>query len=75
MTRYNTKSQKKTMQKRIGSKKLRKVGNGNVFQNLIQIVVNIFEKKSYILFFTQLTQKSCLIWISFLTKKGGQDSN
>ena len=52
MTRYNTKSQqnKKTMQKRIGSKKLRKVGNGNIFQNLIPMVVNLFKNKSYYFF-------------------------
>ena len=32
------------MRKRIGNKKIRKSGNGNVFQNLLKIGVNIFEK-------------------------------
>ena len=30
------------MWKRIGNKKVRKSGNGNIFQNLIKIVVNLF---------------------------------
>ena len=64
------------MRKRIGNKKIRKSGNGNVFQNLIKIGVNIFEKfKKNTKNSTQLTHKSCLIWVSFLTKKGRQDSN
>ena len=33
------------MRKRIGSKKIGKSGNGNVFQNLMKIVVNFFGKK------------------------------
>ena len=33
------------MRKRIGSKEIGKSGNGNVFQNLMKIVVNLFGKK------------------------------
>ena len=68
MTGNNIQSQK-TMGKRIENKKIRKSGNVTVFQNLIQIVVNLFGKK-IIPFFMQQIQKSCLVWVSFLTKKG-----
>ena len=64
MTGNNIQSHK-FMRKRIGNKKIRKSGNGNVFQNLIKIVVNLFGKK-VLLFFMHQTQKSCLVWVSFL---------
>ena len=63
------------MRKRIGSKKIGKSGNGNVFQNLMKIVVNFVGKKIIKKKFTQQTQKSCLVQVSFLTKKGKKDSN
>ena len=62
------------MRKGIGNKKIRKSGNGNVFQKLIKIVVNLFGKK-ILLFFVQQTQKSYHVWASFLTKKREQDPN
>ena len=39
------------MQKRIGSKEIGKSGNGNVFQNLMKIVVNLFGKKMIFFYF------------------------
>ena len=39
------------MQNRIGSKKIRKDGNGNFFQNLIRTVANLFGKKKQLIFF------------------------
>ena len=35
------------MRKRIGSKEIGKSENGNVFQNLMKIVVNLFGRKKY----------------------------
>ena len=35
------------MRKRIGSKKIRKSGNVNVFQKLIKIAVSLFGEKKY----------------------------
>ena len=49
------------MRKRIGSKKIGRSGNGNVFQNFKKIVVNFFEKKKEEKKITQQTQKSCLV--------------
>ena len=49
MTRYNTKTQK-AMWKRIVSTKIGKGGNGNVFQNLIKTVANLFEEKKHFFF-------------------------
>ena len=39
------------MWKRIGNKKIRKSGNGNVFQNLIKIIVNLIGEKNITFFY------------------------
>ena len=49
------------MRKRIGSKEIGKSGNGNVFQNLMQIVVNLFGKKIIYIFSKQQTQKYYIV--------------
>jgi hypothetical protein len=49
------------MSLRIGSKKIRKNGNGNVFQNLMKTVADFFGKKLLIFLKTKLAQKSCPI--------------
>ena len=49
--------------------KIRKNGNGNVFQNLTK-TVTIFFGKNPDFFFTKLTQKLCLIWVSCCIRKG-----
>ena len=41
-----TQKHKKNYGKWIGSKKMRKDGNGSVFQNLMTTVANLFGKKS-----------------------------
>ena len=55
------------MKIRIGSKKIRKKGNGNAFQNLMKSVADLFGKKIQIFFLTKLTL--CL------HKKGLKSSN
>ena len=74
MTGYNIQSQKIHAEKD-RNKKVRKSGNGNVFQNLIKIVVNLVGE-FFFFFFMQQIQKYFLVWVKFFfTKKGEKDSN
>ena len=58
------------MRQRIVSKEIGKSGNGNVFQNLMKIVVNLFGKKSY--FFLCAADPKILSCIGqFFNKEGG----
>ena len=58
------------MRKRIGKKKIRKSGNGNVSQNLIKIVVNLFWEKN-ITFFYAADPEMLPCMGQFFNKEGG----
>ena len=58
------------MRKRKGSKKLGKSGNGNVFQNLMKIVVNFFEEKYYKFFFYAADPEILSCTSQFFNKEG-----
>ena len=70
MTRYNKKL-KNSLRKRIGSKEIGKIGNGNIFQNLTKIVVNFFGKKLYI-FFLCSRPKNLVLYKSVFKQRRGK---